>query len=79
MLGTAALDLVWLAEGKLDVAITLSNKPWDTLAGVLIAREAGAVVLGRSGEEHAVDSLATIACATQPLAESVQALIAGLG
>src|SRR2546430_2191953 len=34
MLGTAALDLAWVAEGRLDASITLDNKPWDTAAGV---------------------------------------------
>jgi myo-inositol-1(or 4)-monophosphatase len=79
MLGTAALDLAWLAEGKLDAAIMLSNKPWDTLAGVLLAREAGARVLGRAGETHTLDSAATIACATEPLAAAMIPLIANLG
>jgi len=75
MLGTAALDLAWLAEGKLDAAIMLSNKPWDTQAGVLLAREAGATVRGRSGELHTLESTATVACATEALAAAVGLLI----
>jgi myo-inositol-1(or 4)-monophosphatase len=78
MLGTAALDLAWLAEGKLDAAVMLSNKPWDTQAGVLLAREAGATVVGRSGEPHTSDSTATIACATDALAAAMDPLIASL-
>ena len=42
MLGSSAIDLAWTAEGRLDACIQLGNKPWDTSAGVLIAREAGA-------------------------------------
>jgi myo-inositol-1(or 4)-monophosphatase len=79
MLGTAALDLAWLAEGKLDAAVMLSNKPWDTLAGVLLAREAGAFVYGRSGESHDADSTATVACANEQLATEIVALITSLG
>jgi len=79
MLGTAALDLAWLAEGKLDAAIMLSNKPWDTQAGVLLAREAGATVLGRSGEPHTFDSAATVACANGSLSAAIRPLIASLG
>jgi myo-inositol-1(or 4)-monophosphatase len=78
MLGTAALDLAWLAEGKLDAAVMLSNKPWDTQAGVLIAREAGATVLDRTGEPHTISSTATIACATSTLADSLIPLVTGL-
>ncbi len=32
MLGSAAIDLAWLAEGKLDASITLCNRPWDMAA-----------------------------------------------
>lgn len=65
MLGTAALDLAWVAEGRTDAAIILSNKPWDTAAGVLIAREAGALVLDIDGLEHTYESSTTIAVAPQ--------------
>ena len=30
MLGTAALDLAWLAHGRLDALVMLANNPWDT-------------------------------------------------
>jgi myo-inositol-1(or 4)-monophosphatase len=53
MLGAVTLDLVWVAEGKLDASITLSNKAWDTAAGALIAKEAGAAVVGRAVESDA--------------------------
>lgn len=41
--GSAALDLCWVAAGRLD-AYFESVKPWDMAAGVLIAEEAGARV-----------------------------------
>jgi len=63
MLGTAAVDLAWVADGRLDASITLSNKPWDTSAGVLIAREAGATVTDAHGNPHDLNSAATIAAA----------------
>jgi myo-inositol-1(or 4)-monophosphatase len=61
MLGASAIDLAWTAEGRLDASIMLGNKPWDTSAGVLIAREAGARVLDQDGSEHSPQSLFTIA------------------
>lgn len=61
MLGSAAVDLVWLAEGKIDASLTLSNKPWDVAAGVVIAREAGATVIDKDGTDHSLNSTATIA------------------
>jgi len=61
MLGTAAIDLAWVAEGKLDASIILANMPWDTMAGVLLVRESGGVVVDLDDSEHTVDSAATIA------------------
>jgi len=52
MLGSSAIDLAWTAEGRLDACVQFGNKPWDTSAGVLIAREAGARVLDHDGSEH---------------------------
>lgn len=61
MLGAASLDLAWVADGRTDACIILSNKPWDTAAGVLIAREAGAIVTDAHGEPHTFSSHETIA------------------
>lgn len=52
MFGSAAIDLAWVACGRLDASIMLSNKPWDTAAGVAIAREAGAIVSEIDGTAH---------------------------
>jgi myo-inositol-1(or 4)-monophosphatase len=56
-----AIDFAWLAAGKIDASITLNNKPWDTAAGVLIAREAGALVLDADGTQHSQGARATVA------------------
>ncbi|MFF0722783.1 inositol monophosphatase family protein [Micromonospora sp. NPDC003816] len=61
MTGSAALDLAWLAEGRLDAALTLSNHPWDMAAGVIIAREAGATVIDGNGARHDITSTTTLA------------------
>jgi myo-inositol-1(or 4)-monophosphatase len=61
MLGASAIDLAWTAHGRLDACIILGNKLWDTSAGVLIAREAGARVIDLDGEDHSIDSATTIA------------------
>ncbi|GII76772.1 inositol monophosphatase [Sphaerisporangium rufum] len=61
MLGTAAIDLAWVAQGSLEASIILANLPWDTMAGVLLVREAGGLVLDADGTEHSADSAATIA------------------
>ncbi|OLF18920.1 inositol monophosphatase family protein [Actinophytocola xanthii] len=61
MFGSAALDLAWVAEGRTDAAVIMANKPWDTAAGVLLAREAGANVVDATGAAHSFTSSETIA------------------
>jgi myo-inositol-1(or 4)-monophosphatase len=74
MLGASAIELVWTAEGRLDACIMLGNKPWDTSAGVLIAREAGARVLDQDGSDHSQHSLSTIAV-TPALERDLMAIV----
>jgi myo-inositol-1(or 4)-monophosphatase len=59
--GSAALDLAWLAAGRLGASMMLSNRAWDVSAGVLLAREAGGLAYDWDGTEHGVDSHFTIA------------------
>jgi myo-inositol-1(or 4)-monophosphatase len=61
MLGSAAIDLAWVAHGRLDATIILANLPWDTMAGTVLVREAGGAVLDQDGREHSSDSATTIA------------------
>jgi myo-inositol-1(or 4)-monophosphatase len=61
--GSAALDLAWLASGRLGASVMLSNRAWDVSAGVLLAREAGGLAYDWDGSEHDVDSRFTIASA----------------
>jgi myo-inositol-1(or 4)-monophosphatase len=42
--GSAALDLAWVACGRLDGYFETGVQPWDWAAGALVAREAGAEV-----------------------------------
>ena len=61
MPGSAAIQLAWLACGRLDASVTLSNTAWDVQAGVLIAQEAGAEVFDGDGSEHTTASSYTLA------------------
>ncbi|MGC7304338.1 inositol monophosphatase family protein, partial [Mycobacteroides abscessus subsp. abscessus] len=63
MFGAATLDLAFVAEGATDACIIMSNKPWDTAAGTLIAAEAGARITDAHGNPHTHQSAATIAAA----------------
>jgi myo-inositol-1(or 4)-monophosphatase len=48
-LGSAAVDLCLVAEGKIDAYYEHGLNPWDFAAGALIASEAGVKVAGIDG------------------------------
>jgi myo-inositol-1(or 4)-monophosphatase len=48
-LGSAALDLCYVAAGRMDGFWERRLKPWDMAAGALIVREAGGRVTGMDG------------------------------
>jgi len=48
-LGSAALDLCYVAVGRFDGYWELTLKPWDVAAGGLIAEEAGALITDLDG------------------------------
>ena len=47
--GSAALDLAYVAAGRFDGFWERELQPWDIAAGVVIAREAGALVADLDG------------------------------
>jgi len=54
--GAAALDLCYVAAGRLDAFWETGLSPWDLAAGALIIREAGGIVSGLDGSEDFMDS-----------------------
>lgn len=48
--GSAALDLAYVAAGRLDGFFEFGLKPWDIAAGVLLVEEAGGHVSGLDGK-----------------------------
>ncbi|MGB0955930.1 MAG: inositol monophosphatase family protein [Panacagrimonas sp.] len=42
--GSAALDLAYVAAGRLDAFWELNLKPWDIAAGIVLVQEAGGIV-----------------------------------
>jgi myo-inositol-1(or 4)-monophosphatase len=63
-LGSAALDLCYVAAGRFDGFWEMSLKPWDVAAGGLIAREAGALVTSVSGEGDFISPPQSVIAAT---------------
>ena len=47
--GSAALDLAWVACGRMDGFWEFGLKPWDVAAGSLLVQEAGGKVTNMDG------------------------------
>ena len=54
--GSAALDLAYLAAGRVDGFFELGLKPWDIAAAAVIIREAGGFIGDAGGGERFLDS-----------------------
>ena len=54
--GSAALDLAYLAAGRIDGFFEPGLKPWDVAAGAVIIREAGGFIGDAAGGERFLDS-----------------------
>jgi len=52
--GAAALDLAYVAAGRVDGFWEIGLSPWDTAAGVVILREAGGTVTDFNGAPHSI-------------------------
>ena len=71
-LGAASLDLAWAAAGRFDGYWERDLAPWDTAAGIVIAREAGLIVreLGneaQDADEHNPCQSGNVICANETL------------
>jgi myo-inositol-1(or 4)-monophosphatase len=60
-LGSAALDLAWVACGRLDAFFEYQLAPWDYAAGWLLVTEAGGVCSERDGFSMRLDAESIIA------------------
>ena len=49
-LGSAAIDLCYVARGSYEIFYEMGLKPWDVAGGILIVKEAGGEVSNQNGE-----------------------------
>jgi myo-inositol-1(or 4)-monophosphatase len=54
--GSAALDLAYVAAGRLDAFWEIGLKPWDVAAGLVLVQEAGGIVSEIYGAEDPLES-----------------------
>jgi len=74
-LGSAAMNLAYLACGRLEVFWSTTLKPWDMAAGVVIVREAGGEVTRLDGSQYDVQRSEVLACCTTTVQQELKPLL----
>lgn len=77
--GSAALDLAYVAAGRVDGYFEIGLKPWDTAAGELLVVEAGGLVTDFVGGHNHVASGNIVAGSTKILKEILKDVRPHLG
>jgi myo-inositol-1(or 4)-monophosphatase len=75
-MGAAALDLAYVAAGRLDGFWERRLRPWDIAAGLVLLREAGAAVEGWHANERPEET-GTVLAATPALFPAFAGLVRG--
>ncbi len=73
--GSAAIDMVNVACGKLDGFFECLLSPWDYAAGALIVREAGGSVISFSGEDVSFSCPSSVLCSNNIVKDGILAII----
>jgi myo-inositol-1(or 4)-monophosphatase len=60
-LGSAALDLCYVARGTFEGYFEINLKPWDVAAGILMVKEAGGSVSRHDGQAYTLDERTIVA------------------
>ena len=72
--GAAALDLAWVAAGRLDGFWEMGLSPWDMAGGALLVREAGGLVGDFEGADGFLESGRIVAANAKVFSALLQAL-----
>ena len=72
MLGSIGLELALTSEGVFDLFYTNVTNIWDLYPGVLLLKEAGAVLINEKGEDYRLNDLNLFACKNQVVKEMIK-------
>jgi myo-inositol-1(or 4)-monophosphatase len=78
-MGSAALNLCYVAAGRLDAYVATSVSIWDIAAGLLLVTEAAGAVSGLDGKPMSLERPELIATASQPLAADLVRIVEQAG
>ncbi len=72
--GSAALDLAYVAAGRLDGFWEFNLKPWDIAAGIVLVQEAGGIIRALEGSEDVLQD-GHILATTLKIGDELQQLL----
>ena len=75
--GAAALDLAFVAAGRLDGYWERNLQPWDIAAGQIMVREAGGIVSGIEGHDNALTT-GNVVCGNEFVHAELVKMLKGL-
>ena len=73
-MGSAALDLAWVAAGRYDAYWELGIAPWDGAAGMVLVREAGGMVTDPFGRQS-TPSMGLVVSTNGHLQDQIRSII----
>lgn len=71
MFGAACFDFAYVAMGKTDCTVVITKNLWDIAPGVIICKEAGAIIRNLEGEEYSYGDEGVVASANEEIADLV--------
>jgi len=74
MFGSACIDLSFVGAGKTDATVIVTKNLWDIAPGLLIAKEAGAVITNIYGGEYVIGDVGVIASANNLISKEISEL-----
>ncbi len=74
-LGSAALDMAYVAAGRLDGYWEIKINPWDIAAGTLLVEEAGGLVTNSNGEPDYMKAPYSIVAANPTIHAAMMAVL----
>lgn len=72
MFGAACFDFAYVANGKTDCTVVITANLWDIAPGVVICREAGAIITNLEGEPYKFGDSGAVASANEEIAELIR-------
>jgi len=68
MYGAASVDYAWFVSGRLAATVFTTRNLWDIAPGILMSREAGAIVMGLDGQPYTYSKEGVMLAANEEIA-----------